>query len=366
MLVWIQNPFDNLPEEGYRSQRYRLMAEAFVRAGHQVVYWTSDFSHANKRARDFSLTGKCPGVSLRLIPTRPYVRNVSLARVLSHRAYAREWLRQALKESGRPALVLSSVPTLSGAAAALAIGRHFGARTVLDVQDAWPETFERILPRWVLTPLRLKARRLYRAAGRVTGVCDRYRELVGREDYLRAYLGLELPPPVDRTQSPPGAPVRLIYLGGTGKTYDLKTVIAAVEANADFELDIAGPGSLVSPNSRVRFHGYLPHARLQGLMARADVGVIPMADDSFVGLPNKLFDYAAAGLPVVSSLTGECAVLLDRYDCGCRYPAGDVGALAAAIRRALTLPPGASRKLADAEFDARQIYDRYVAEITHD
>ena len=37
MTVWIQNPFDNLPCEGYRKQRYWLMAEAFARAGHSVV-----------------------------------------------------------------------------------------------------------------------------------------------------------------------------------------------------------------------------------------------------------------------------------------------------------------------------------------
>ena len=53
MTVWIQNPFDNLPQEGFRKQRYWLMAEAFVRAGHDVVYWTSDFSHATKAPRRF-------------------------------------------------------------------------------------------------------------------------------------------------------------------------------------------------------------------------------------------------------------------------------------------------------------------------
>ena len=52
MTVWIQNPFDNLPSEGYRKQRYWMMCEAFVRAGHQVVFWTSDFSHAKKVQRD--------------------------------------------------------------------------------------------------------------------------------------------------------------------------------------------------------------------------------------------------------------------------------------------------------------------------
>ena len=51
MTVWIVNPFDNLPLEGYRPQRYWLMAQAFAAAGHDVVYWTSDFSHANKAPR---------------------------------------------------------------------------------------------------------------------------------------------------------------------------------------------------------------------------------------------------------------------------------------------------------------------------
>jgi len=69
---------------------------------------------------------------------------------------------------------------------------------VVDVQDAWPETFERLLPRsfrWLahlaLCPLRRRAQRVYREADIVTGVCDRYRELTGRDDYYRAYLGVE-------------------------------------------------------------------------------------------------------------------------------------------------------------------------------
>jgi len=49
--IWIANPFDNLPPEGGRPQRYWLMARAFARAGHRVTLWTSDFSHARKAPR---------------------------------------------------------------------------------------------------------------------------------------------------------------------------------------------------------------------------------------------------------------------------------------------------------------------------
>ena len=48
MNIWIINPFDNLPVEGYRPQRYWLMSEAFARAGHAVTLWTQDWSHARK------------------------------------------------------------------------------------------------------------------------------------------------------------------------------------------------------------------------------------------------------------------------------------------------------------------------------
>ena len=76
MTVWIESPFDSLPVEGYRKQRYWLMAEAFVRAGHHVVYWTSDFSHATKAPRRFVGPVAPEAFAVRLIPTRPYRRNV--------------------------------------------------------------------------------------------------------------------------------------------------------------------------------------------------------------------------------------------------------------------------------------------------
>ena len=84
MTVWIQNPFDNLPCEGYRKQRYWLMAEAFARAGHSVVLWTSDFSHGAKAPRlilDSDLAQRC-GFTLAGEETDG---SVKVARLVKHR-----------------------------------------------------------------------------------------------------------------------------------------------------------------------------------------------------------------------------------------------------------------------------------------
>ena len=104
---------------------------------------------------------------------------------------------------------------------------------------------------------------------------------------------------------------------------------------------------------RVTFHGYLDERALHELMARCDIGVVPMRDDSFVGVPNKMCEYAAAGLRIVSSLGGESAELLRRYGCGDGF--------AEAVRQVAALPSEAALELARNEFDAVRIYDGYVA-----
>ena len=388
MVVWIQNPFDNLPLEGYRKQRYWLMCEAFVRAGHQVVFWTSDFSHANKRRRALNQDAnlrKSSGIDVRLIPTPPYSKNVSYKRIASHRAYAWAWIRMVRSLPGfpnianAPNLIVTSTPTLSAAIAALGLGRLFGAKVVVDVMDAWPETFERLAPkgfRWLahllLTPWRIDARlMIYRKADLVTGVCKRYRELTGREDYYLAYHGIELN---NREQGTGNGErgrfagstrrIRLVYAGNLGKTYDLATVVKAVEANGDFELDVAGFGEFSSACPRVRFHGLLSASDLQALLGQCDIGIVPMKADSWVGIPYKFCDYSQAGLAIVSSLGGESSALLETYRCGVSYDAGDVESLAAAIRKAMALDRGASRTMCAAEFDAARIYDAYVERVS--
>jgi len=52
MTVWINNPFDFLPGEGARPQRYGLLCRALAQAGHQVVWWTSDWNHMAKVRRE--------------------------------------------------------------------------------------------------------------------------------------------------------------------------------------------------------------------------------------------------------------------------------------------------------------------------
>ncbi len=421
MRVWIENPFDNLPLEGFRPQRFWLMAQAFAAAGHDVTLWTSDFNHTTKRRRasclvprDSCLVPRDSCNDLRstrhearstrhetiMVPTIPYSKNVSLRRMFSHWRYAKTWEKMARRyaaENGRPDVIVVSTPPLSTGAAARRMAKDFGSRLVFDVMDAWPETFERVAPRWALAPLRRLAKANYLSADLVTTVADRYIELVRSYGYKgpaqRFYHGIEIVPrdsclvprasclgersPTAKheprsTKHEPRS-TKLAYIGNLGQTYDLETVIKAMELLPDATLEIAGQGCqepmlrrAASENPRIVFRGYLGEEDLNALLERCDIGIVPMAPESCVGVPYKFADYARAGLAIVSSLGGESGKLLDRYGAGAAYRAGDPASLANAITRiaaSLENCRVAALRLSENEFAASTIYPAYVSAV---
>ena len=400
MNVWIVNPFDNLPLEGYRPMRFWLMSKAFRKAGHNVVYWTSDFSHANKTKRVLDFGVEVP-FDIEILETEPYFKNVSLRRLMSHRKLAKTFLkvaRQAIKD-GRyktPDLIIASSPPLGLVDASHKIASEAGAKVIVDIMDAWPETFERVVPRFLLWPLRRKARRNYLRAAAITTVADNYVEIARSygfsKDIRRFYHGITKG---DRPLNPKGdspltnqpkhhpsslihtstgtVPLRIVYAGNMGRSYDLVTAVEAVrELSGMATLDIAGKGEqeetlkeLVEEKGikGVEFHGYLSEPELDDLLKRCDVGLVPMDPSSCVGIPYKLADYAKSSLAVVSSLGGESARLLNEYGAGVSYSFGKSASLVNAVKSILPRLDEmrkASSRMLDEQFDASKIYDSYV------
>ena len=391
MKVWIENPFDNLPCEGFRPQRYFLMAEAFARAGCGCVCWTADFNHTTKAARSFREPVElADNLSIKLVHEPPYSSNISLRRVWCHRRYAAEWLEKAEAEAaahGAPDIVIASSPPLSAAGAASVFAHRHGAMFVIDVMDAWPETFERVFPRFLLSPLRAAARRNYLSTDMITVVADRYAALVRGYGYTgeirRFYHGIPMGPlsgPASGALSAAGRAIHLAYIGNLGRTYDLETVVEAVasarERGEEIYLHIAGKGGAEKRlralcakrgvSGRVAFYGYLGESDLAALFAKCDIGVVPMEERSFVGMPYKMADYAKAGLAIVSSLGGESAALAAGYGAIEEYESSSPSSFLAAvgrISRRLAEAKEGARRMAVCEFDAVRIYDGYAAAV---
>ena len=182
MNVWIINPFDNLPVEGYRPQRYWLMSEAFARAGHRVTYWTQNWSHARKDERQLTdgrtledLSASLP-FTLKFVRVPGYRRNICLKRIWSHWRFAKNWSALASAADAPDLIIVSSPPLFIGREVRRFCVRT-GAKYIVDIMDAWPETFERVAPRWTLGWMRRLARENYRQAAGITAVAQRYLDL---------------------------------------------------------------------------------------------------------------------------------------------------------------------------------------------
>ncbi len=91
-------------------------------------------------------------------------------------------------------------------------------------------------------------------------------------------------------------------------------------------------------SNRVRLLASVPLAELLAYTAEADVGVTLLQDtceNHRLALPNKLFEYIAAGVPVVASALPETQRLIESRSVGWCSPPDDPAALAQVIALAL-------------------------------
>ena len=126
--------------------------------------------------------------------------------------------------------------------------------------------------------------------------------------------------------------------------------------DADTMLVVAGDGAArpelealaarlgVAP--RVRWLGQIDHTSVPAFLAALDAAVAPYPQlDGFAFSPLKLFEYLAAGVPVVASDIGQVREVLEHGRLGALVPPGDDAALAIAVACAVG-NPRRSRELA--------------------
>ena len=139
---------------------------------------------------------------------------------------------------------------------------------------------------------------------------------------------------------------RLIVLGGRGRPDD-PDLLACRERARD--LGIA---------DRVDFRGFVPHAEVRATIAGAGVAVLPLPDNlmaRYFTSPLKLFDYMAAGAPIVASDLPSVREVLGDGDNALLVPPEDPTAMASAIRR-LLVNPGLANRLRRAAFEQVRSY----------
>ncbi|HYH82967.1 MAG TPA: glycosyltransferase [Longimicrobium sp.] len=127
----------------------------------------------------------------------------------------------------------------------------------------------------------------------------------------------------------------------------------ALPAAAGWDLALAGEvdGSAAREAAALlggRFHalGLRDNAAMPALLAAADAAPAPQRDEPFTRaqLPAKVLEAMAMRVPVVASAVGDLPEVLGGGERGWLVPAGDAGALAAALAAIAADPAGAARR----------------------
>ncbi|MFH5923190.1 glycosyltransferase family 4 protein [Roseomonas xinghualingensis] len=302
----------------------------------------------------------------------------------------------ALAVKGRFDLLLASSTPLTVALPALAAHRLRGLPFVFEIRDPWPELPRALseahgagVPAPILAVLDRLATAACRDAAAVIGLTEGMAEtaLARGADPARTHAvpngcDLDLFGPQIAPWRPAEAAsweVLAVYAGAHGRANGLDAAIEAAtllqqQGERRLRLVLVGEGSerrrLMEEAARRGLHNLtfldpLPKPRLAGLLAGSGIGLhllAPIPAFAEWTAPNKLMDYLAAGLPVVTNTPGRAARLVeadgDAPACGLAAPPGDAPALAGALAALAADPARRAAMGAAARARAVRLWDR--------
>ena len=360
---------------------------------HDVELIVSAFRHTTKRHR-YTPVKEWP-FKITFIDEPGYPRNVCLKRFYSHYLWGRN-VEAYFKKRKKPDVVYSAVPGLTAANLAAKYCEKENIRFVIDIQDLWPEAFQMIVNIPVLSgiafsPFKALADGIYKRADSICAVSDTYCERAARvnkkvKGTTTVFLGTELAtfdryaaekPILDKKDGE----VWLAYCGTLGSSYDLTCVIDALslmkEPRLRFVVMGDGPGMegfkahAAEKKVNATFVGRLNYNEMCSLLKACDITVNPIAHMAAQSIINKHADYAASGLPVVSTQESEeYRKLIDSYKMGFNCRNNDSKDLAEKLDvlvndESLRKQMGANaRRCAEERFDRSATYKLLAEQMT--
>lgn len=144
-----------------------------------------------------------------------------------------------------------------------------------------------------------------------------------------------------------------MYIGNIGSVQDVECIIEAANRIKDkdgFHIHIVGNGSNFDNihdlslkyglDNIITFYGRVPSSELEELYLLADVFLITLKGDTYVGntLPAKLQSYMSIGKPIIGAINGAGFEDIVNSGCGKVAPSGDSEALSQIMLDAINNP----------------------------
>jgi glycosyltransferase involved in cell wall biosynthesis len=397
-VVWIVNQYAGSPAHGMEYRHYELGRE-LVRLGLTVVVISASYSHLFTRQP--STTGTYTledvgGLTYCWVKVPSYRRAMSLGRVVNMLAFAARLFRLPVGRLPVPDAIVVSSPSLFPILPAQRWARRWHSRLVFEVRDLWPLTLQELGGLSARHPLvafmRWFEERAYRAADVVVSVLpaagphleahgmapSKLRVIPnGVSDAALAEATTSMPDSIAAAVA--GSPFTIGFVGTLGMANALEALIGAaglLDSEA-VRFVIVGHGpdeqrlrALAAGLDKVVFTGPVPKTDVPATLRAFDacyVGYHRSPLYRFGIAPNKVYDYLAAGRPVILAAQAANDVVLDA-GAGVTVPPDDPAALADAIRSLRAMAPSERAQLGangrawvEREHSYRALARRYLA-----
>ena len=366
-VLLIHQAFVSLNEAG--GTRHYELASYLASRGHRVTVITSAVSYLtgmNKVAEETNVAG----LEVLKAPTLGGLHRSFVLRLVNFFSFTFSSFFIGLTVRGVD-VVWGTTPPIFQAASAWALARLKRAKFLLEVRDLWPAFAVAVgvlRSRPLIAASEWLERFLYRHADNIVlnspGFFAHVQTLGGHHIAV-------VPNGSDPTMFDPNAHGEefrqayglqdkfvVLYAGAHGLSNDLGVVLAAAELlrkEPKIALVLLGDGKekpRLQDQARQKelanlfFVPSLPKAQVAIAFAAADacLAILKPLKLYATVYPNKVFDYLAAGRPVLLAIDGPIREVVEQASAGVFVHPGDPAALAAAIRQ-LAADPAAARKM---------------------
>ena len=203
-------------------------------------------------------------------------------------------------------------------------------------------------------------------------IADAYKERYGSDVHVVRNIPMKrrlAEPPSRRSLGLPVDMTVLILQGaGINRDRGVEELIEAMVHLPECYLVIIGSGDVwwrlggwaidKGVEDRVRLIERLPYERMMDYTRNADLGLTLDKDTNLnyrFSLPNKLFDYLNAGIPVLATDLPEVAGIVRKYDAGIVIPTADPATIAREVKAFFADDGHVRRARANATFAAREL-----------
>ncbi len=314
--------------------RLFLVKAALEKLGVTTKVLITDFDHRKKARR-----GSFPRAAT-VIPTKPYTKNLSLGRILSHIDFS--FKAKTIIEREAPEILYVLAPPNSLAYVGASYKKsHPNVKLIIDICDMWPEAFPSRfgttllrVPFYFWQNLRTSA---LKKADCVLTECNRFTRALSPIDAKTLFWSAK------KTEASFEGNLKenelhLAYLGSINNILDIErtaSLVGRLVAQKPVVVHVIGLGekkeaflsALREAGAVVVDHGVVfDQNEIGKIFSVCHAGLNILKPEVFVGLTMKSLEYFKFALPVINSLEGDTADFIKTYGVG--FPLSEAPSLA--------------------------------------